>query len=134
MGGVVGLMETALDLCKVAIPESKSERDKVLLALIHQINDKISDLHLTIRKGVDEEDGQNYFMLVNNSQRTAPLNQCQSALSVPELEYLRLLATEILLTETRSLPSSMALNLIYRMEGGTNAKYSINDAEKTIGR
>ena len=29
---------------------------------------------------------------------------------------------------------SMALNLINRMEGGTNAKYSINDAEKTIGR
>lgn len=131
---VLSLLEATLGLCKIAMPGSRAERDQAIMKLVHDINDKIRDLNLTIRKGVDEEDGTNYFMLINTSQRGPVLNQVQTALSAPELEYLRLLATEILFVEDRSLPSNIALNLIGKMEGNTNKKFSLQNAENTISK
>jgi len=131
---VFELLEAALGLCKIAIPDSRAERDKAIMKLVSEINDNIRELNLTIRKGVDEENGTNYFMLINTSQRGPVLSQLQTSLSAAELEYLRLLATEILLAEDRALPSNVALNLIGKMEGNTNKKFSLQDAEATISK
>ncbi|XP_023339110.1 non-structural maintenance of chromosomes element 1 homolog [Eurytemora carolleeae] len=104
------LLDSALMNCQITIPENKAEKQNLMLKIIQEINDRISNISLTIRKGVDEDDGTNYFMLVNLSHRRCGdsdelAKRLQVQWSAHELEYFRLIAKEILEDDNKSVSS-----------------------------
>ena len=131
------LLEVALENCKIDIPDQKTEKQKLLLQIITEINENLGDLDLMIKKGVDEDDGTNYFMLINVSQRGGgqggdALATVQSQFSAVELEYLRLLASRILQNQQKSIKSTPALHLIREVPGNENMRYSMAQGEQMI--
>ena len=88
---------------------------------------------LTVKKGVDEDTGESCFMLINTQNRMVgvlrsvphppptPLQvgqnkdlgtKVQSQFTAAELDYLRLLASEILQSDHKTISSRLALNLM----------------------
>jgi hypothetical protein len=83
------------------VPKSKADKQQCLLKMIQAINSKLEPLNLSGWKGMDEDDGSNYFMLVNTSSRVVAGSRdlawkVQRQFSEPELEFFRILAREIL--------------------------------------
>jgi len=133
------LHEKALTMCKIDIPEKKVERQRLLAANIQTINNQLEPVGLVIRKGVDEDTGDNFFMLVNTQNRMVGGSrelgaQVQVQWSAQELEYLRLLATEILQSEKKTITSREALHLTDKVGQGGGKKLSMENAEGTINR
>jgi len=131
------LHEKALRKCGIEVPEKRKDQQDLLLANIKTINEELDTAGLTIRKGVDEDTGESYFMLINTQNRMVGQNKdlackVQTQWSAAELDFLRLLATEILQSEEKSISSRLALNLMDQVAGGK--KLSMSEAEKTINR
>lgn len=131
------LHEKALRKCGIEVPEKRKDQQDLLLANIKTINEELDTVGLTIRKGVDEDTGESYFMLINTQNRMVGQNKdlackVQTQWSAAELDFLRLLATEILQSEEKSISSRLALNLMDQVGGGK--KLSMSEAEKTINR
>ena len=98
----------------------------------------ICDIGLVVRKGVDEDSGESYFMLVNTQARIVPGGErmlgagVQNEWSAGELDYLRLVATEILQSDEKSVSSRVALNLTDKVTA--NKKMTMELAEKAINK
>ena len=136
---VNALHEKTLNVCKIDIPEKRKERQDLLAKNIQTINDQLEHVGLVIRKGVDEDTGESCFMLVNTQNRmvggSRDLGACvQVQWSAQELEYLRLVATEILQSEKKTITSREALHLTDQVGQGGGKKLSMEDAEGTINR
>jgi len=133
---VYSLLELALESCKIDFPEEIKDRQKTLLNFIHEINETLSDLDLTVRKVVDEDDGANYFILMNLSQRGGQpsLAGLQNMFTGIELEYLRVLTTAILESDEGAISSMPALQLVLDVSGNESRKYSMVHAEDLINR
>jgi len=128
---------SSLKACSVEIPEKRQERDQLLVKNIQTINDEIEKLGLKIRKGQDEDTGKSCFMLINNNNRMVAGSrdlgtQVQVKWSQQQLEYLRLVATEILQSEDKAVTSRAALLLTDRVQKKNGKKMSLEEAETTI--
>jgi len=133
------LHRKALTLCQIEVPDKKTERQSLLVRNIQIINEQLDLVGLTIRKGVDEDTGENYFMLANVPSRMIGASKdlgtnVQVQWSSQELEYLRLLATEILQSEDKIISGREALHLTYQVGANGGKKMSMEDAEITINR
>ena len=100
------LHDKSLSLCNIPIPEKKSERNALLVENIGTINTELRKLGLLVKKGQDEDTGKSFFILVNTQSRMTGSSKelatsVQSQLTSQELDYLRLIATEILESESR---------------------------------
>jgi len=136
---VNALHEKALVICKVDIPQEKKERQMLLAKNIQVINNELERVGLIIRKGIDEDTGDSCFMLVNTQNRMVGGNRelganVQVQWSSQELEYLRLVATEILQSEDKSITSREALHLTDRVGQNGGKKLSMEAAEGTLNR
>ena len=138
---VNNLHDKALRSCGIEIPEKKSEKMKMLVENIMTINDEIKKVGLSIRKGQDEDSGKSCFMLINLSNRLQLGNNRELAAGVQcqwspqQLEYLRLLATEIILSEDKLVTSREALNLTDKVaKDKQNKKMTMEKAEETINK
>eukprot|EP00092_Neocalanus_flemingeri_P025312 GFUD01027446.1.p1 GENE.GFUD01027446.1~~GFUD01027446.1.p1 ORF type:complete len:322 (+),score=137.70 GFUD01027446.1:63-1028(+) len=136
---VNALHEKALTMCKIDIPEKKAERQGLLMRNIQIINDQLEPVGLIIRKGVDEDTGGSCFMLVNTQNRMVGGSRdlgahVQVQWSAQELEYLRLMATEILQSDKKSITSREALRLTDQVGLGGGKKLTMEHAEGTINR
>jgi len=132
------LFEKSLKVCSLEVPEKRKEMNDLLVKTIHVINDNLGEVGLVVRKGVDEDSGESYFMLVNTSGRQAGPELgagVQAQWSREELEYLRLVATEILQSQEKSVSSRLALNLTDQVGGqGRGKRLSMEGAEAAINR
>ena len=138
---VHALHDKALKACNIDIPEKKTEKDQLLVSNIQLINSEIKKIGLLIKKGQDEEKPfKSYFMLMNNSNRmtTGGSNSLGAGVQVQwlpqELEYLRLLATEILQSDEKAISSREALHLTDQVGKNGGKKMSMEDAEDTVNR
>jgi len=136
---VNALHEKSLAMCKIEIPEKKVERQRLLGANIQTINNQLEPIGLVIRKGVDEDSGENFFMLVNTQNRMVGGSrelgaQVQVQWSAQELEYLRLVATEIMQSDKKTITSREALHLTDKVGQSGGKKLSMENAEGTINR
>jgi len=134
---VHALHSRALKACSIEIPEKKPERDLLLVTNIQIINGEIEKLGLKIRKGQDEDTGKSCFMLINSSNRMVAGSrdlgtQVQVNWSQQQLEYLRLVATDILQSEDKAVTSRAALLLTDRVQKKNGKKMSMEEAETTI--
>jgi len=132
---VHALHEKVLKICNIEIPEKKKDLIDLLAKNIRTINNEIESVGLMIKKGVEEDTGESCFMLVNTQSRAVGGNKflatkVQSQFSPAELDYLRLLATEILQSGEKMITSRMALNLMDQVGGGK--KLSMSEAEASI--
>lgn len=133
------LHDRALKACNIEIPEKKSEKDQLLVENIQTINGEISKLGLSIRKGQDEDSGKSCFMLINNNNRMVSGSrdlgtQVQTQWSQLQLEYLRLLATEILQSDDKAISSREALHLTDQVGKDGGKKMSLEEAEDTVNK
>jgi len=138
------LFEKSLRVCGLEVPEKRKEVTDLLVATIHVINDHLGEVGLGVRKGVDEDSGESFFMLVNTARRVVQgagrereLGAgVQAQWSREELEYLRLVATEILQSEEKSISSRLALNLTDQVGGAgqQGKRLSMEGAEAAINR
>jgi len=138
---VHSLHDKTLTACGFEIPEKKSEKDQLLVDMIQTINAQIRDLGLLIKKGQDEDTGKSCFMLVNLSSRMLANGNkdlgtsVQSMWSTQQLEYLRLLATDILQSDDKTVSSRDALNLTDRVaKSKAGKKMSLEEAEGTVNK
>lgn len=134
---VTALHEKALRACNIEIPEKKAEKQDLLVKLMVVININLEKVGMVVRKGVDEDTGENFFMLVNTQERTTAsggtdlARKVQGHWSAAELEYLRLLATEMLQSDSKTISCTTALNLTKNVAGKA---LTMQDAEKTINK
>jgi len=134
---VLALHEKALKATNTEVPEKKSERQEMLVKMMQVINENLEKVGLIIRKGVDEDSGESFFMLVNTQERVTATGghdlarKVQGEWSSAELEYLRLLATEILQSDSKSITCTTALNLTHNVAG---KRLSMTEAEKSINK
>jgi len=136
---VNALHEKALTICNLEIPDKKVDRQNLLAKNIHTINDQLDHIGLMVKKGVDEDTGDSYFMLINMKPRVVGGSRelgcgIQVRWSSQELEYLRLLATHILQSDSKTITSTEALHLTYKVGQNGGKKLNMDDAEGTINR
>jgi len=136
---VNALHEKALIVCKIDVPEKKVDRQKLLASNIQTINNELEPVGLVIKKGVDEDTGENYFMLINLSNRIIGGSKelganIQVQWKSQELEYLRLLATEVLRSESKSITGREALHLTDQVGLNGGKRLTMEEAEETINR
>jgi len=131
---VHALHEKVLAVCGIEVPEKRAELLDLLAGNIRTINDQLEELGMLIKKGVDEDTGESCFMLVNTSNRLVGQSRqlatgVQVQFTQVELDYLRLMATEILQDDSKAISSRDALNLMDQVSG---KKLTLPEAEKTI--
>ena len=133
------LLQRTLKSCNTEIPEKKSECLALIQDMVVTINGEISKLGLIIRKGQDEDTGKPCFMLINNSNRIVGGSKdlgtrVQSQWAAQELEYLRLVATEILQTENKVISNREALQLTDQVGKNGGKRMTMEAAEMTINK
>jgi len=126
------LLLASVDYNDLYLPSGKDEKRELLQSIISAINDKINDLNLAIRKGVDEDNGSNFFILVNLSKRSLELGRSQIEYNSEELSYIELLTQEILKTEEKFISSKKALNLCRDAEFENGKEITMNQADDCI--
>ena len=104
---------------------------------IGTINTELRKLGLLVKKGQDEDTGKSFFILVNTQSRMTGSSKelatsVQTQLTSQELDYLRLIATEILESEKKEISNTAALRLTDQVEKKVGKKLSMETAEKTI--
>lgn len=134
---VHSLHKKALRLCNIPIPETKSEKNRLLVENIQIINNELKKVGLLIKKGQDEDSGKSFFLLANTQSRITGSSKelatsVQGHWSSQELEYLRLIATEILESEAKDISPTAALRLTDKVDKKAGKKLSMEAAEKTI--
>ena len=137
--GVNSLHEKALSRCNIKIPEKKSEQNALLLKNIQIINAELRKVGLLIKKSQDEDKGKSFFLLANIQSRMNGTSRdlattVQSQWSLQELDYLRLIATEILESEKKAISSTEALRLTDKVNKKGLKRMSMEAAEDTINR
>ena len=150
---VYALHNKALKMCDISIPETKGDQNSLLANNIQTINKELRKVGLLIKKGQDEDSGKSFFLLVNTQSRMIGSNRelassvqvitscrvcsnnnlyLKTQWSSQELEYLRLIATEILESEIKEISSTEALRLTDQVVKKAGKKLSMEAAEKTI--
>lgn len=134
---VHALHNKALRMCGISIPETKEDKNSLLTSNIQTINQELRKVGLLIKKGQDEDSGKSFFLLVNTQSRMIGSNRelatsVQTQWTSQELEYLRLIATEILESERKEVSSTEALRLTDQVAKKAGKKLSLEAAEKTI--
>ena len=129
------LLRRTLKACHIDIPQKKEECKIMISDIVQIINDEISTLGMKIIRGNDE--GKPCFMLINNSSRMVGNNRdlgtsVQSQWSALELEYLRLVATEIIQSEDRVISNSLALQLTDEVGNNGGRRMTMKGAEVTV--
>ena len=133
------LTRRTLKACNIEIPEKKKECIDMALDIIQVINAEVSKLGLKIIKGIDEDTGKACFMLINNSSRMIGASRdlgtnVQSQWSPLELEYLRLVATEILLSDEKVISNRQALQLTDQVGKNGGKRMTMEAAENAINK
>ena len=134
---VYDLTRRTLKACNIDIPEKRKECIAMALEMVQIINGEVAKLGLKIIKGSDEETGKPYFMLINNSSRMVGQSRdlgtsVQTQWSALELEYLRLVATEILQSEDKVITNRQALQLTDQVGKNGGKRMTMEGAEVTI--
>ena len=152
---VYALHNKALKMCDISIPETKADQNSLLANNIQTINKELRKVGLLIKKGQDEDSGKSFFLLVNTqsrmigssrelassvqvmsrSSRVCSNNKnlyLKTQWSSQELEYLRLIATEILESDRKEISSTEALRLTDQVGKKAGKKLSMEAAEATI--
>jgi len=135
---VLSLHEGSLTLCKMNVPASRKEHLELLGENILTINDCLSSLGLVVRKGLDEDTGSACYMLINTSNRMVGNSRelgtsVQSKWTQQELEYIRLLATEILRSDNKEISKMEACKLVGQVSAG-HKRLTLDQAQSTIER
>ena len=133
------LLKRTLKACHIDIPPTKEECKTQISDIVQTINGEISMLGLKIIKGNDEDTGKPCFLLINNSSRMVGSSRdlgtsVQSQWSAVELEYLRLVATEILQSEDRVISNRQALQLTDKVGKNGGKRMTMEGAEVTINK
>ncbi|GAB1610778.1 non-structural maintenance of chromosomes element 1 homolog [Argonauta hians] len=119
--------------CRESLSESRlegsqSEWMEQLANFVTVINNNIRPFHLNILKGFDEDDGTNYYCLVNTCDNG--ITRLSSDYSVNELELFKLFLERIMSSNDASVGSVQALNLTHVLE----KKMSKDDAQRLFDR
>ena len=72
---VYSLHNKALKMCDISIPETREEKNSLLSKNIQTINMELRKVGLLIKKGLDEDSGKSFFLLVNTQSRTIGTNR-----------------------------------------------------------
>ncbi|XP_064605105.1 non-structural maintenance of chromosomes element 1 homolog [Liolophura sinensis] len=106
---VIKLFQLVCDRCNEPVPESADERKRRLAELVITINTAIKQFSLEIRKGVSEDNGANYYCLINIQE--SPITRMASDYTPNELEFFKKIVGSIVASETGTIGSTDALNL-----------------------
>ncbi|KAK7501082.1 hypothetical protein BaRGS_00007567 [Batillaria attramentaria] len=123
---VKDLFRKSLELNDVQVPESEEERKRQLVKFIRTISDHVSPFHLDIRKGVSEDDGTNFYCLVNNVENH--ITKMASDYSSSELDFFKKLVEQIVENDG-AIGSTAALNIVTQ-----DKKLTKNDAQDLLLR
>ena len=72
---VYALHNKSLKMCGISIPETKEDKNSLLTKNIQTINTELRKVGLLIKKGLDEDSGKSFFLLVNTQSRTIGTNR-----------------------------------------------------------
>ena len=72
---VYALYNKALKMCGISIPETKEDKNSLLTKNIQTINTELRKVGLLIKKGLDEDSGKSFFLLVNTQSRIIGTNR-----------------------------------------------------------
>ncbi|KAL5017578.1 hypothetical protein ScPMuIL_007167 [Solemya velum] len=107
----------------------EEERRKLLLEFVLTINNNLRQFHMEIKKGVSEEDGSNFYGLVNMSDNN--ITRLASDYTTNELELFKKIVEFIVVeSATGEIGSIEVVNLTEKLD----RRMSKNDAENLINR
>ncbi|XP_005100484.1 non-structural maintenance of chromosomes element 1 homolog isoform X1 [Aplysia californica] len=92
--------------------QGQDEED--LRTFILTINQSVAPFNLEIKKGIQEDDGQSHYCLVNTVE--TPISRLSSTYTLNELELFKKLVEQIVNTEDGKVGSLAAVNLTERLE------------------
>ncbi|XP_059172233.1 non-structural maintenance of chromosomes element 1 homolog [Physella acuta] len=102
-------VKTLMTECGVQI-DSTDE----MLKCVHTANEAIAPFNLEIKKGIQEDDGANFYCLVNTVE--TPISRLSSTYTPNELELFKKLIEQIVDTDEGKVGSLAALTLTDRLE------------------
>ncbi|KAL3869497.1 hypothetical protein ACJMK2_042171 [Sinanodonta woodiana] len=123
---VKSLFRTSCEKFKTFIADNEEERRHQLTEFVITINNNIKPFHMEIKKGVSEEDGSNYYGLVNISESSITL--LASDFTTNELDLFKKLVESIVDSDTGSVGSTDAINLVETLD----KKMTRNDAQELL--
>ncbi|XP_041358755.1 non-structural maintenance of chromosomes element 1 homolog [Gigantopelta aegis] len=106
--------------------DNEEERRRVLAEFVRTINSNLHPLHMEIKKGVNEDDGSNYYGLVSISE--SQITKLASDYTPNELEFFKKIVGLIVEADEGSISSIEALNQTEKLE----KKISKNDAQDLL--
>ncbi|KAI8773810.1 non-structural maintenance of chromosomes element 1 isoform X2 [Biomphalaria glabrata] len=109
--GILDTKEVKTLLTELNVPTDSAEE---LLNLVHSTNEAIAPFNLEIRKGIQEDDGANFYCLVNTVE--TPISRLSSTYTQSELELFKKLIEQIVDSEDGKIGSLAALSLTDKVE------------------
>lgn len=109
--------------------ENEKERNQHMVEFIRTINFSIQPLHLEIKKGICETSSTHFYCLISNGVENAT-TRLATDYSINDLEFFKKLIENIVQSDSGSLGSRSALNIVERLE----KKMSKSEAEGLLGR
>ncbi|GFO03100.1 non-structural maintenance of chromosomes element 1-like protein [Plakobranchus ocellatus] len=111
--GIMHVSDVKKVLSECGVDTETGFKEKVLL-FMRMINQRIAPINLEIRKGVEEEDGENYYVLANTVE--TPISRLSSTYSPNELELFKKLVESIVGNGDGKIGSLAAINLTDKLE------------------
>lgn len=118
------LFKKSLEQCNEHVPDNEQEKKRQLVQFIHVISDHIAPFHLDVKKGVSEEDGSNFYCLINNVENY--ITRMASDYTATELEFFKKLVEQIVENDG-AIGSTAALNIVV-----PDRRLSKNDAQDLL--
>ncbi|XP_064622689.1 non-structural maintenance of chromosomes element 1 homolog [Lineus longissimus] len=105
---------------------------KNLAEFVNVINTNIKHFHLEIRKGISEDNGTNYYGLVNDVENS--ITKCSTNYTSSEFEMIQYLIKGVLEDSKGTLSSMDALNLTDNLKNKKMTKREVEDFLKKLER
>ncbi|RUS78374.1 hypothetical protein EGW08_013867 [Elysia chlorotica] len=111
--GIMNITEVKEVLSECGIDVGTEFKDKVV-RFVRLVNQHIGPINLEIRKGVEEEDGQQCYVLANTAETS--ISRLSSTYSPNELELFKKLIESIMENGDGKIGSLAAMNLTDKLE------------------
>lgn len=113
------------------VPFPPTIGEKELQLMVSHINSNIRPFHMEIRKGASDDDGTQYYALINTS--ASAITRLASDYTVNELEYFKKIVDVIVMeSENGSASTIDILNAVDRMERRLTKKVAEELIEKFV--
>ncbi|KAK3767115.1 hypothetical protein RRG08_017988 [Elysia crispata] len=111
--GMMNISEVKEVISECGLDVETEFKDKVV-KFVRLINQHIGPINLEIRKGLEEENGQPYYILANTAETS--ISRLSSTYSPNELELFKKLIESIVENEDGKIGSLAAMNLTDKLE------------------